>query len=603
MLGPLHALALTLALGCPYVSDEDLELRQDRDGDGYDHLEDCDDLDPEKNPGAREYCDGVDNDCDGRIDEDWVVLYTDEDGDGFGVVREQTSMCWQLAVKQPGLARVAGDCNDLRADVRPGAESACDGDSNCNDVDFDCDGVVDCDADADGLSDCSCGGSDVDDLDPEVLDYGFDWVDGCDDNLDGEPDVFLTDQPDILVEGTLEDWYVGSSVSLHRDLDGDGIQDLVVGAKRADGPGEDGERTEENAGAVWVVYGPITDEVIRLEATDLDADERLASWYGISSGQSLSSVLVGDLDGDWAGDFVFGCTEAEGGVRGTGSLHIFPGPFREQDGVSVEDASFALMGQREGDTIGERERACVLDFTGDGLDDLVVGSPCSGSERDDCEEDAEGAVWVLPGPFYQHDWPGELETPELHGDIIQGVRGVEQVGLRIHPGGDIDGDGYDELLVATEASEAKGDGRGRAYLVFGWAITDGATLEDYPSGATILEIGGVEADQGVGNQVVPLGDIDNDTIPDVLVGSHSEFFVYTGQRLVECMGGALDTDHADAILDSQADLSAASRLPQPAVGGDLNGDGVDDFAIADHQRAVGDLEGAGVVSIFFGSER
>ncbi len=96
---------------------------------------DCDDRDPRAYPGAEEVCDGVDNDCDGSVDEDLAVLtwYKDADGDGYGKALPTVQGCAPPA----GFAGEAGDCNDDDPTINPGAEELCDG------IDNDCDGQVD----------------------------------------------------------------------------------------------------------------------------------------------------------------------------------------------------------------------------------------------------------------------------------------------------------------------------------------------------------------------------------------------------------------------------------------------------------------------------
>ena len=102
---------------------------------GYvDNSDDCDDLDASAFPGGSEVCDGVDNDCDGSVDNeasDALSLFTDADGDGFGDAA--TSAC-ELS---DGLSEIDGDCDDGNSAVFPGAEEVCDG------ADNDCDGVID----------------------------------------------------------------------------------------------------------------------------------------------------------------------------------------------------------------------------------------------------------------------------------------------------------------------------------------------------------------------------------------------------------------------------------------------------------------------------
>lgn len=105
----------------------------DVDGDGYcEGADDCDDTDAATNPGASEVCDGVDNDCDGEVDEDVAnTYYADEDNDGFGDSAVTTIACEPSA----GWVPTDGDCVDSDATIYPDAEELCDGqDNDCNDI-------------------------------------------------------------------------------------------------------------------------------------------------------------------------------------------------------------------------------------------------------------------------------------------------------------------------------------------------------------------------------------------------------------------------------------------------------------------------------------
>ncbi|WP_338278646.1 MopE-related protein [Corallococcus caeni] len=99
---------------------------------------DCNDAQPGLNPGVTEVCDGVDNDCDGLVDEGFPnqTWYRDADGDGFGDASKSTQGCQQPSQACQLLTNyvlTAGDCNDINAGIRPGATEVCDGvDNNCN---------------------------------------------------------------------------------------------------------------------------------------------------------------------------------------------------------------------------------------------------------------------------------------------------------------------------------------------------------------------------------------------------------------------------------------------------------------------------------------
>ncbi len=208
----------------------------DVDGDGFDAPEaggqDCDDNDAAVHPEAVEACTGVDDDCDGLIDdEDDSVTgqpnwYLDEDGDAFGVAEDVVQACTQ----PPGRSTEAGDCDDASPEIHPGAQEHCTG------LDDDCDGLIDdeddsvaerptwyADQDGDGWGDpddtverCEqpegrvSRSGDCDDSDSSINPAVEERCDGIDNDCDDE-----TDEDDAVDVST---WYL--------DADADGFGDL-----------------------------------------------------------------------------------------------------------------------------------------------------------------------------------------------------------------------------------------------------------------------------------------------------------------------------------------------------------------------------------------
>ncbi|MFH1466443.1 MAG: MopE-related protein [Pseudomonadota bacterium] len=185
---------------------------------------DCDDTLDHVYPGAVEHCDGVDEDCDGTVDDravDMGAWYADADGDGYGGAGPATRACTQPS----GYAASADDCDDTAAAIHPGADEHCDG------VDEDCDGDTDeeavdagawyADADGDSFGDpevvteaCSqpsgtvADDTDCDDSDASVYPGAVEHCDDVDEDCDGDVDEGAVDE---------EPWYI--------DADGDGYGD------------------------------------------------------------------------------------------------------------------------------------------------------------------------------------------------------------------------------------------------------------------------------------------------------------------------------------------------------------------------------------------
>ncbi len=235
----------------------------DQDGDGYGTLEDtaeaceapagyvtvsgdCDDTRADANPAAEETCNGLDDDCDGAVDEGvTTTFYADQDGDGYGDSSDTAEAC---AVPD-GYAAVDGDCDDTRADANPAAEEACNG------LDDDCDGDVDeglpttewlLDGDGDGFGTEettveSCGPldgvtdvrGDCDDDDPGVypgatdvagdgLDADCGGTEGPDPHVGLGPDSLETIQAALDVAGDGQTVWVGPGTYLEHELTMDG---------------------------------------------------------------------------------------------------------------------------------------------------------------------------------------------------------------------------------------------------------------------------------------------------------------------------------------------------------------------------------------------
>ena len=252
------------------VEDTGLEPSSDLDEDGFsEDAGDCDDEDAAIHPAAVELCDGIDNDCDGDIDEGVTsTFYVDSDGDGYGDLSDTAELC-DLA---SGFSEDAEDCDDADAEIHPAADESCDG------LDNDCDGDIDegvtstyyVDSDGDGYGDpldtaALCGlesgfsedAEDCDDDDSAIHPSAEEVCDGLDNDCDGLVDDI---DPDIV---DAETWYI--------DYD-------------ADGYGSDAYTTE----ACEVPSGYVSD--------DTDCDDRE------SAANPAETEICDDLDNDCDGD-------------------------------------------------------------------------------------------------------------------------------------------------------------------------------------------------------------------------------------------------------------------------------------------------------------
>ena len=182
---------------CDALVDEGCGLGPDDDGDGFD-LDDCDDDDASVHPGADEVCNDIDDDGDGEVDNDAidaVQYWFDNDGDGYGNAADG----WYCpGDAPPGYLLNGEDCDDNRAYVHPGAREVCDG------LDNDCDGQADedtecSDDDGDGYTELA---GDCDDGDPSIDPAEQDICDGVDNDCDGQVDEDCPQDTDTGSVGT-----------------------------------------------------------------------------------------------------------------------------------------------------------------------------------------------------------------------------------------------------------------------------------------------------------------------------------------------------------------------------------------------------------------
>ena len=237
----------------------------DLDQDGFSTAEDCDDFDASVYPGSTEYCDGIDNNCNGEVDEGVSTLYyRDLDGDGFGDDSETLMAC-----NAPSDYIIVGkDCDDSNAESFPGAEELCD------ERDNDCDGEIDedlldglfLDLDGDGYGDPSepinnCGDDltryannqlDCDDYNPEVNFNAVEICDGIDNDCDG-----AVDEPG---SGT-QLWYA--------DADGDGYGDPAVTTYACERPAGYKANADDCDDTNYEQH-PFADELCNLQDDDCD---------------------------------------------------------------------------------------------------------------------------------------------------------------------------------------------------------------------------------------------------------------------------------------------------------------------------------------------
>ncbi len=564
------------------TSPGDCTDRADNDGDG---LFDCDDDGCAGSPDCTER----DTDTADTIVDDTGLDNADDDGDGY--------------------SEAEGDCDDHNSAINPSATDVVgDGiDQNCDDIDG-------TDADGDGYAASWSGGDDCDDDSAVALftfpgaapyespmacmkDYdGDDFGDelpthtaviagtDCDDSdagtnpaasetigddVDYDCDGYLNvvkglSEADAKLLGQNGDW-VGFSLSSVGDVNGDGHDDLLIGAIGADDRGW-------ATGAAYLVYGPVLGDI------DLSTSgvRFVGEDEGDFAGWSVSSA--GDVDADGYGDLLIGAYQDDDGGVDSGAVYVVRGPVLSDFELSNADGK--LIGENADDDAGY----CVAlagDVDEDGHADLLVGAPWNDSGGSDA-----GTAYLVLGPV-----SGIVDFSAASGKLV-GEKANSHAGTSVSSAGDFDADGHADLLVGAPNA---GFGPGAVYLLCG-PISGEIDLSSSDG-----RLVGDDTFDGIGSSVSLAGDVNSDGHDDVLIGAHQngDGGSNAGAAYLIYGGGLPNFDLSSAagkyIGEEPYDYAGTSV----SSAGDVDGDGFDDMLVAAIGNDTGG-EGAGATYLLFG---
>jgi hypothetical protein len=573
---------------------------------------DCDDASTATNPAATETCNGVDDDCDGSVDEvGKLTYYRDLDADTYGNVGSPTQAC----SAPTGYVQDSTDCNDASATIYPGATETCNG------FDDDCDGAVDesltstfyVDTDADGYGtgtltttacaapagysalatdcddtlasvypgapevwydgvdqDCS-GGSDYD-QDADGYTYGTTGATDCldtnaavfpgatevsYDNLDNDCDA----SADEMVALTESDWRVrgtASSDNIGRvfvwpDLNYNGDAELVIGAPDRE------ESSSPDRGRL-----SFHDRTAKGPAVSLTSDD--IAVLGSSSSEKLgyAAALLDDAEGDGYTDVAVGAPYYDASWVGSDSGRVFlfdlEGLADNSTPAAYDIAHASIYADDSSARFGSALSGGDLD--GDGIMDLAVAAPGRSS--------GEGRVHVFTSSW-DYQWSDQYDPDNDAYVTFRGESNSDALGTSVTLAGDSDGDGYNDVLVSAPFDDSAASNAGRVYLIYGgdWLEGESDDVDVYASAS----FDGSASSDGAGSaqQSLACTDVDGDAAADVLVGVPGYDGTTTdGGMVMAFLGGGLsgtyDVNDADAIATGAGGLGTSVLAP-----GDIDG--------------------------------
>ncbi|MEH2035253.1 beta strand repeat-containing protein [Nostoc sp.] len=419
----------------------------------------------------------------------------------------------------------------------------------------------------------------------------------------------------FIINGIAADDSSGRSVSNGGDINGDGIDDLIIGATGADPNGT------LSAGQSYVVFGERNlGSSGSLNPSDLNGTNGfLINGIAVYNQSGISVSNGGDINGDGIDDLIIGAANASpNGTLSAGQSYVVFGErnLGSSGSLNLSDLNgtngFLINGIAAGDSSGFSV-SNGGDINGDGIDDLIIGAV--NASRNGIT--FVGQSYVVFGGR-NLGTGGTLNLSDLNGTngfLINGIAERDYSGISVSNGGDINGDGIDDLIIGAQGVSPNGIvGAGQSYVVFGGRnLGSGGSLKPSDlNGTNGFLINGIGGNSGfsVSNE----GDINGDGIDDLIIGASNanpngnynagqSYVVFGGRNLGS--GGSLNISDLNGTNGFLINGIAGYDRSGFSVsnGGDINGDGIDDLIIgAPYASPNGNTRSAGQSYVVFGGK-
>jgi len=384
----------------------------------------------------------------------------------------------------------------------------------------------------------------------------------------------LKDNADATFVGHVTYDYASDRVAMVGDVNGDGYDDMLMGAYNACLDGL-------CSGGVYLILGrAAADWGAAFDVAGADASFR-GEQHWSNAGRDIAGA--GDVNGDGYADFLIGAYgyDASDIVTDTGKVYLVLGRREANWGRSFDlanaDASF--LGEVAYDTAGYA-LAGVGDVNGDGYDDFLVGA-----YSNDQNGSSAGKGYLFLGRRAA-DWGQNLSLSEADASFV-GERASDYASYAIAGAGDVNGDGYDDFLIAAWGSDDVKYGAGKTYLILGRANPNwGQSFDLADANASFL---GEALYDYAGRAVSGAGDVNRDGLADFLIAASysdgagyesGEVYLVFGRHAAD-WGAGFNLSRADASFRGEHAVDYAGNAVAGA--GDTNRDGYDDFLIGAYQ--------------------
>ena len=418
-------------------------------------------------------------------------------------------------------------------------------------------------------------------------------------------------EADYSFTGSGSDEYVGEVDLVSGDINGDTVQDVLVGAAGNDelalylgcefindAPTRPDVMISWSSGGI---YAQESDDLICTAAGSVDPEgdpeggsiSYAYSWES-SAGATVSGAAV--LGSETNADERWTCTVvASDGIESRTvqqDVWIYTAFWEDCPTTqSMSEAAYIFLGESGGDQAGY-ETSSAGDIDGDGLDDILV----SAIQNEETGGASSGKVYLILGSSLQTSSTIDLGNAD-YSFLAENIG--DHLGSSVASAGDVDGDGLDDILIGAAQNNTGGSEAGKVYLILGATLMghNGSTFNLGNADHSFL---GSAAGNHTGNYVAGIGDVDGDGLDDIMIGASQadnqsgRSYLFFGASL----GGSTNFDfNADHIFygEDSADQSGFSF-----AGGDINGDGLSDIVISAPYNDDGGTD-AGKIYLILGS--
>ena len=404
----------------------------------------------------------------------------------------------------------------------------------------------------------------------------------------------------FAVTGALTQENLGLSLSSAGDVNGDGIDDLLLGTSV-------GVAGSAHAAKAYVIYGRTGSDRGAVSLDNLNAsDGFIIQGRANQNSADMHVSAAGDVNGDGLDDLILGAQYGNIGASGGGESYVVYGRAGASRGtISLPDLAardgFVLHAATPGDMAG-RSVAGAGDINGDGLDDILIGASAAAHAGL-----AAGAVYIIYGQ-------SGAARPALNlsnlgaasGFAVQGEAAHDLMGISVAVAGDLNGDGIDDMIFGAPGNDQDGTGAGRAYVVYGKLGAARGPLDLAAlSAADGFIIQGDETDDLMGISVAGAGDVNGDGHADIIVGASGAgptgraYLIYGQAGAARGPIDLSDLAASDGFIIIGAQIGDQLGMSVSSAG-DVNGDGFADVIIGAPNGASAGSSGVGRAYVIFG---